>query len=139
MILRQSQELAKTLRCDADGHTSVSLYKDAPATDKEIANAMVMLSSAFQIDGERAGGFYLLLAKRIKANGFTGRRLADAVANLLDNHKYKTITIADVVGYDRRRDLLTYRECLTELARSGQWRFEFVGEINGKKYWAKKD
>jgi hypothetical protein len=100
---------------------------------------MEMLSSAFQIDGERAGGFYLLLAKRLKANGFTGRRLADAVAYLLDNHKYKTITIADVVGYDRRRELLTYRECLAELARSGQWRFEFVGEINGKKYWTKKD
>lgn len=139
LTLKQSQELATTLRCDADGHTSVSLYSDATATDKEIANAMEMLSSAFQVDGERAGGFYLLLAKRIKANGFTGRRLADAVAHLLDNHKYKTITIADVVGYDRRRELLTYRECLAELARSGQWRFEFVGEINGKKYWSKKD
>lgn len=138
LILKQSQELAKTLRCDADGRTSVSVYQDAIATDKEIAGAMQMLSIAFPVDGDRAGGFYLLLAKRIKANGFTGRRLADAVAWLLDNRKYKTITIADVIGYDKRQELLTYSECLFRLAKRGTWNFEFVGEIEGKRYWREK-
>lgn len=138
LTLKQSQELAKTLRCDDEGRTSVSVYQDALATDKEIAGAMQMLSSAFPVEGERAGGFYLLLAKRIKANGFTGRRLADAVAWLLDNHKYKTITIADVIGYDKRQELLTYSECLFRLAKRGIWNFEFVGEIDGKKYWREK-
>lgn len=138
LTLKQSQELARTLQCDADGRASVSVYQDALATDKEIAGAMQMLSSAFPVDVERAGGFYLLLAKRIKANGFTGRRLADAVAWLLDNHKYKTITIADVIGYDKRQELLTYSECLFRLAKRGIWNFEFVGEIDGKKYWREK-
>lgn len=138
LTLKQSQELAKTLRCDEEGRTSVSVYQDALATDKEIAGAMQMLSSAFPVDGERVGGFYLLLAKRIKANRFTGRRLADAVAWLLDNHKYKTITIADVIGYDKRQELLTYSECLFRLAKRGIWNFDFVGEIDGKKYWCEK-
>lgn len=138
LTLKQSQELAMSLRCDDEGRTSISVYQDALATDKEIAGAMQMLSSAFPVDVERAGGFYLLLAKRIKANGFTGRRLADAVAWLLDNHKYKTITIADVIGYDKRQELLTYSDCLFRLAKRGIWNFEFVGEIDGKKYWREK-
>ena len=57
LTLKKSQELAKTLRCDADGHTSISMYSDALATDKEIANSMQMLASAFPVEGERAGGF----------------------------------------------------------------------------------
>lgn len=138
LTLKASQELAANLRFDEQG-ASISLYNDELATDDEIGNALELLSAAFPMqDTAVAGKFFVLLANRIKANKMTGKRLRDAVANLLDNHHYATFKIADVVSFDKREKLYTYSEVLREVNNTGRWDFVFCCDKNGRTFWKKK-
>lgn len=138
LILKESQGLAENLKFDEQG-VSLSLYNDELATDDEIGNALELLSAAFPMqDTAVAGKFFVLLANRIKANKMTGKRLSDAVANLLDNHHYASFKIADIISFDRREKLYTYSEVLREVNNTGRWDFVFCCEKNGRKFWKKK-
>ena len=54
--------------------------------------------------------FFDILAKRIKANGFSDDRLTDAVNNVIDNCTYPTPTIAQFISFDRRYKIYNYDE-----------------------------
>lgn len=86
----------------------MSLYTDNPATDDDYKQAMQKLAIAFAWEDPVATAqFTALLVKRLKANRFTATRLRDAVNHVMDNFRFKTLNIADVVGYDRRAKTYT--------------------------------
>jgi hypothetical protein len=57
-------------------------------------------------------GFFDVLLERIKENGFTDKRLRDAVNNLVDNFVYPTPTIANIISFDKRVKLYSYTQML---------------------------
>lgn len=58
-------------------------------------------------DAPNAAMFFALLVERLRDNKFTGNRLRDAVNHIIDNCRYKQISIADVVNFDRAARLYT--------------------------------
>jgi hypothetical protein len=82
--------------------------------------------------------FFDLLAERIIANDFTGRRLKDAVNHVIDNFPYKELNVSDIVRYDRRIKLYTYSE-VSDLWTKGHPPEDFEKrKIDGTVYWIKK-
>lgn len=121
---------------DAGAYTSI--YKDEIASPSEIKNAVAMLSAAFPMDNkEEQARFYALLTSRIAANNFTSKRLADAIGNLIDNHPYKTIKIADVISYDKKIKLYSYNEYCREVGKfeNAHKDFKVYGKIDDITYW----
>ena len=111
----------------------ISTYADNIATDKQIGLAMKMLETTFSANKAE---FWPILASRIKANNFTSKRLDDAVSFLLDNKIYPSLTVADVIKFDKEVKLFKYNEMIeicmaTNISTTN---FELV-EIEGKKLW----
>ena len=119
-----------------DGVLMVSLYQDNEASHTEIAISMKRLQTAFP---KMDNAFFNLLAERVLDNGFTTERLKDAVNHVLDNFQYKELNISDIIRFDRRAKLYTYKEA-SELVSSGKATFEDFEkrEINGTVYRIKK-
>ncbi len=115
--------------------TEISRYAGILTAEKLGAN-IKKLSAAFPRQSEL---FYDILTERIIANGFTDERLTDAVNNLIDNFKYKEISIADVVGYDKTIRLYTHQEVemLIE-SYEANWNDFELKEVEGKTYRVKK-
>lgn len=83
--------------------------------------------------------FFNVLAERIVANHFTGKRLKDAVNSIIDTFQYKELNISDVVKFDKRIKLYSYNEVCT-LVTKGEANFSdfVVKEIDGKPFRVKK-
>lgn len=83
--------------------------------------------------------FFNLLTERIVANGFSDRRLKDAVAKVIDTFSYKEINISDVVGFDRRIRVYTYGEMCDQITERLAAADDFEMKIlNNRKFWIKK-
>lgn len=83
--------------------------------------------------------FCNLLAERMIANGFDKRRIDDAIGWVLDNIRWQTPTIADIISYDRRCKLYTYREVLAMIDRGEATFDDFERRvIKGQTYRVKK-
>lgn len=117
---------------ESKGGSSISLYKGAPAEPSDIAVAVKRLQTAFP---KMETGFFNLLAERLIDHGFTAERLRDAVNNVVDTFRYKELSIADVLGYDKRARLYTYNEacCMVQKGANDWTDFE-IREIGGKPY-----
>ena len=120
----------------SDGSLMVSLYQGGEASGADIAVSMKRLQTAFP---KMDNAFFNLLAERVLDNGFTTERLKDAVNHVLDNFQYKELNISDIIRFDRRAKLYTYKEA-SELVSSGKATFEDFEkrEINGTVYRIKK-
>lgn len=83
--------------------------------------------------------FYKILSERIRDKAIPDQRLKDSIDNLIDNFHYPVPTIADVIGFDRKMKLLTYRD-MTKLAPEIPGIFEKYESIEygGCKYWIEK-
>lgn len=114
----------------------VSLYQGDEASNADIAVSMKRLQTAFP---KMENAFFNLLAERVLENGFTAERLKDAVNHVLDTFQYKELNISDIIRFDRRAKLYTYKEA-SELVSSGKATFEDFEkrEINGTVYRIKK-
>ncbi len=83
--------------------------------------------------------FFNVLAERIIANGFTGKRLKDAVNYILDNFKYKELVISDIIRFDKQVKLYTYNEVCYLVTKNQASFSDFeVREIEGSHYRVKK-
>lgn len=84
-------------------------------------------------------GFFKLLTERVVANGFTAKRLNDAVNYLVDNFQYKELNISDIIKFDKKVKLYTYNEVCSMVTR-GEATFEdfSLKEIDGKVFRIKK-
>lgn len=80
--------------------------------------------------------FIKVLSERPVANGFTNRRLKDAIGSVIDDFKYHKPIISNIIGYDRKHKLYTYSEVYRLIYKgevSGFDEFEMI-EINGEKF-----
>ncbi|GAB6393734.1 MAG: hypothetical protein MdMp024_0046 [Bacteroidales bacterium] len=85
------------------GELALSLYDDAPCTPDDVAVAIRTLSICFNMQAQ----FWAILTERIIANAFTKRRLQSAVDYVLDNFKYKDLSVANIITFDKSVKLLT--------------------------------
>lgn len=79
--------------------------------------------------------FFDILSERIIANGFTDKRLTDAINNVIDNFQYKQLNVSDIVKFDKKMKLYTHSEA-SAMVTSGKASFEDFGrqEIDGVMY-----
>ena len=106
-------------------------------SDIGVARSMRKLQSAFP---KQSKEFFNVLAERLIANGFTDQRLTDAVNNLIDNFKFKELNIADIVHFDKKMKLYTYKEACKLVTEDG---FEFGKDLqrismDDNTYWIMK-
>lgn len=59
--------------------------------------------------------FYEILSDRIKANGFSDKRLQDSIDYVIDNCVYPTPTIAQFISFDKHIKLYTYDQIMSML------------------------
>ena len=88
------------------GEYSISIYHGELTTEC-IINQVKKLKQAFP---SLPKGFYDILTDRIQELGFLDSRLICAVNNLIDTCTYPTPTIANLITWDRRVKLYTYRQ-----------------------------
>jgi hypothetical protein len=123
--------------CGTKGsYKELSLYTGEPANPRDIARCMATLKTAFPNMGN---GFFDVLSERVTSNKLTRERLRDSVNWILDNFKYKELTVADVIRYDKRARLYTYDEVSSMVTR-GEAKFEDfeIREIGGVCYRVRK-
>jgi len=112
----------------------VSLYGDDIL--KKIDTSRVDFNVLHHAFGEKSGDFWTLMATRILANNFTEERLKDAIHNAIDT--CRTLTIADIIQYDKRVKLYTGRDFL-EAQLNGRDQSEFERRnIGGIEYFILK-
>jgi DNA integrity scanning protein DisA with diadenylate cyclase activity len=101
----------------------ISLYT-GELTDDGIKSGLKHLSLAFP---DMPKEFFIILSERIKANNFTDKRLHDSIEYLIDTNLYPKITVASVIGYDKKIKLKTYQEIIKEGS-------QFYGDKPGKMF-----
>jgi len=101
-------------------------------TERTLAIYLKKLREAFP---RQTDTFFDILTERIIANGFSDQRLADAVNNVIDNFRYKELSVADIIQHDKRVKLYTYSEAAA-MVIEGKATFEDfeTRKINGKTY-----
>lgn len=118
------------------GEKSISLYNGAEASPRQIAVAMSRLKTAFP---KMDNAFFNLLAERVMDNGFSEKRLKDAINDILDNFRYKELTVADIIKFDKRVKLYSYNEVCALVSKGTASFSDFeTKEINGEFYRVKK-
>lgn len=121
----------------ADEDRGLSIYTDVEATPVDIAAGIAKLAVAFPRNTPQ---FWGALASRISTAKFTKQRLTDSVEHLMDTYKYKELSIADVIGFDKKRKLYTYSQVCDMVTKGLAELNEFnVVTINGIHYRVRKD
>ena len=115
----------------------VSLYKDA-LSDIGITKSMKKLQISFP---KQSKEFFNVLAERLIANGFTDKRLTDAINHVIDNFQYKELNISDIVRFDKKIKYYNYKEACILVTEKG---FEFGKDLQRIKrddgvYWVMKN
>jgi hypothetical protein len=94
---------------------SISVY-NGKLTTKCIAIQVEKLKKAFPM---LTAGFYEILTDRIRDLKFSDARLTDSVNNLIDTFTYPHPTVADIISWDKRVKLFTYRQLVDMVNESG--------------------
>lgn len=107
----------------------ISLYEGGILTDRSIAINLKKLKEAFP---RMQPAFFNLLSERVIANGFSDKRLTDAVNNVIDNFEFKELNVSDIIKFDRKVKMYTYTEAAA-MVTAGKATFEDFEkrEING--------
>ena len=114
----------------------LSLYRDLPpARGDEIANECSRIQAAFP---QLPPTFFLILTQRIVEKKIPIRQITDAVNNLIDNFRYPTPTVADVIGFDKKVKVYTHPEVVAMLNKGFEFSdFEKIS-LNEKVRWIMK-
>lgn len=91
---------------DDETTTSVSLYAGEPLKMEDCAADFTRLSQCFKT----SQGFLLALYESCAEHGFTKERFAEAVKNVIATKSYGTLTVADIVKYDKCFKLYSWYE-----------------------------
>ncbi|MDR2858938.1 MAG: hypothetical protein LBV64_00900 [Mediterranea sp.] len=114
----------------------LSLYSDKQVEPNSIAVQMARLKASFPKMGEL---FFDILAERIVSNGFTEKRLKDAVNQVIDSFQYKELNISDIIKFDRRIKLYTYSQVCKMWTSGSATNDEFeIRKIEEVNYWIRK-
>jgi hypothetical protein len=93
----------------------LSIYKGS-LTQVCIVESTKRLKDAFP---GLSKGFFDVLTDRVKANEFCDQRLKDAIFHVIDTCIYPIPTIANVISFDKRVKIFTYKQ-LCELIDKGE-------------------
>jgi len=123
------------MKTDEAGNTSISIYKDDLLTAKTYDAGKRILEVRFTNFDEKMS---LILLDLLIDQGFTNKRFMDAVRFLNINHKYPTMTPADVLGFDKALNLRTYKQVAEEQKTFGNsiWSYYNKVDIKGICYYA---
>ncbi len=69
------------------------------------------------------------------ANGFTDKRLQDAVNYVIDNFQYKELNVSDIIRFDKYLKLYSYDEMLKQ--NEGTAPFKIVRKTPKGNLWAR--
>jgi hypothetical protein len=90
-------------------NNEISIYRDNVASPLILAQESAKIQVAFpKLDKL----FFTILTERLVKNEFTEQRLKDAVGYLMDNFKYQTPTVADIISFDKKISLISQLELL---------------------------
>lgn len=112
------------------------MYQGPSASPSEIAIAMSRLKAAFS---KMDNSFFNLLTERVISNNFSAERLKDAINQILDHYKYKELSIADIIQYDKKVKLYSHSEVCSMVSKGiAEFKDFEIREINGEFYRVKK-
>ena len=94
------------IQCD-NGTFELSLYPIGEPTETTLNRAIDRLKVAFPYQNSQ---FFELLKERVIFHKFSDERLRDAIDNIIDNYTYKTLTIANIISYNKTIPLYTMRQ-----------------------------
>jgi hypothetical protein len=124
-----------SIRRTDEGSYVLSLYDDLPVSEGMLMVHIARLKAAFP---KMENVFFNILAERIVENGFTEKRLADAVNHVIDTFRYKELNVSDIIRFDRSVRLYTHDEvCRMWMIGAGQNDFE-KRSVDGVTYWIRK-
>lgn len=79
--------------------------------------------------------FFNILAERVIANNFSGKRLKDAVNDVIDNFQYKELVVSDIIRFDKKIKLYSYNE-VCNMATKGTASFsDFEIRVINGRHW----
>lgn len=88
---------------------SISMYSGGEkATENDVMVAGTNLMSAFPQTVTKP--WLVQMMRLALSSGITKQRIQDSVDNIIMHHRYPTLTIADVLDFDVRLKLYSYRE-----------------------------
>ena len=90
-----------------NGTLELSLYPIGEPTETTLNRAIDRLKVAFPYQNSQ---FFELLKERVIFHKFSDERLRDAIDNIIDNYTYKTLTIANIISYNKTIPLYTMRQ-----------------------------
>lgn len=134
-MIENSQNLPQSISQQTTKENSISVYRD----EFTVANAIDQFKKLKMAFPQLPSGFYDVLMERIKENGFTDKRLKDAVNNLIDNFIYPNPSIANVIGFDKKVKLITYNQrCTMQAENPGSFNDYTKIVKNGKVFFINK-
>lgn len=132
---RQLTEKARQSELQGYGsNNGISIYTDAPASDKAVAESAAMITTAFaNIFGKKSDKdialFTHVFTAAVRYCNMTEQQLKDAVMNCIcHKHQYGEFQISDVTDFDKRFKLYPYKDVCD---KDGY----FPIERNGEVYW----
>lgn len=114
----------------------LSVYNDEPLTKGTAKDQFARIKKAF---GDKIkNGFFEELSEALRRNGFTNRKLIDAVNNHIDNDQFPSV--ANIINHDKRIKLFTHHEFLEETKHdSVEYRKMYVPiDVDGKMFFVHK-
>jgi hypothetical protein len=129
----RQESLLQISETDSTG-LSLSLYSAKQATTEQYLQAVARLKAAFP---KMTDNFFTVLTEQLVLNKVNSNRLRDAVDWLICNHKYKEISVADVMSYDSKIKLHTYTAVCDMVTSGRQSMQDFKRvKIKGRVFWA---
>ena len=113
--------------------SEISFYRGEIATKQEVFSELKKLKAAFQDVND---DFIIVLIDRLTANGFTKKRVQDAIGKIIDTCVYPKPRVADIISFDKRVKTYSYSEVATKCSQfkpafesyerveiDGKWRY----------------
>ena len=111
----------------------ISIYRGI-LTSQCIAHEIEKIQVSFPTLSET---FFNILGERLVINKFNDARLKAAIGFVIDNFKYNTPKIADIIGFDKCVKIYRYDDVLEALDKGKTWNYYSKIRKNGKLYYVK--
>ena len=122
----------RTIKRDETG-SYISKYIDGTFTQRQMAEEFARMSAIFP---DLTKAYFNVLKESLIENNFSGKRLHDAVSNLIQTFKYPYPKPSEIFSYDKLERVYTYNEIL-HLVDKGENMEDYV-KLPDCKMWARK-
>ena len=126
-VLRSNQ---LSMQSTTQDYNELSVYTGDVAPTEQVVTEVKKLCAAFP---NVTNDYLAILIDRLLANHFTTDRVRDAINHIIDTSPYQRPSVAEIVSFDRKVKLFSYKEVQT-LCAPGYPAFDHFNrvEINGK-------